>query len=662
MFTFSRRPSRAILSIQGCIFAVTTVFSSCLLASENSPEQLKKIVITADLTPTPETQIGSAFTVITAKDIEKQQITYISDILRTVPGLAVNQVGGSFGSLTQVRIRGAESNQTIVRLNGIELNDPAGSSEYNFGNMLAENIERIEIIRGAQSSLYGSDAIGGVINIITKKGSQGIQLNTSIEGGSFGTYKVGGRVSGGWKDKIDFSLNATQFESKGISLSRNGTERDGSRNLTLDGNTTIRPLDNLEFGFSGRLIRSNTDTDGFSGGVGVTDADSELEVHQRFGRAFTKLSLFDEMDWLKWDHTASIAYSESKRKFFRNQSFSSRFDGRHAKYAYQTDLFVDTASIAESNHVLSFLLEHEKDTATTTFSSNNQNNIETTSYVGEYQLSLFQRLSLTGSIRYDNNDKLFRDATTFRTTASYHHSETDTRLHASYGTGSKNPTLSELFITGNFSGSEYRGNPELQPEKSNSWDIGVQQYFLDNRATLDVTYFNNRIKKFIKSVSTTEGDNLVFSFDNESGVNRIQGIEVAFQAKIMEGLDFSSSYTWNTHSNSNNTSLVRRPKHIASANLNYGFMAFGNKGNLNVGVQYNGKQTDFAFDEFFSRSIVELEDYTLLNIAASYQIVEQVELFARLENLLDEDYQEVYSYASQGIAGYGGIRMSFEPF
>ncbi len=163
----------APLSIRNSLFVVTAVFPVVLSATEPPPEKLKDMVVTANLVPVQRSQVGSAVTVITAADIEKQQITYVSDILRTVPGLAVNQSGGGFGSLTQVRIRGAEGNQTLVRLNGIEMNDPSGGSEYNFGNMLAENIERIEIIRGSQSSLFGSDAIGGVINIITKKGSRG---------------------------------------------------------------------------------------------------------------------------------------------------------------------------------------------------------------------------------------------------------------------------------------------------------------------------------------------------------------------------------------------------------------------------------------------------------------------------------------------------------
>ncbi len=651
MFTFIRRPFSAILFSNSGAVLLTTVFSTPLLASDLPPKKLKNMVVTANLTSTPETQVGSAITVITAKDIEKQQVTYVSDILRTVPGLAVNQSGGGFGSLTQVRIRGAEGNQTLVRLNGIELNDPSGGSEYNFGNLLAENIERIEIIRGSQSALYGSDAIGGVINIITKRGNQGFQLNAQVEGGSFGTYQASGGLSGGLEDKIDFAVNATQFGSEGISISESGSEKDANRNLNLDGNVNFHILDNWQIGVTGKLVHSNTETDGFQGGIGSVDANQETETHQKFGRVFSKLSLFEESEWLKWDHMISTNYSENKRDNFKNNSLNSEYDGRNSKFAYQTNLFIDTSDFAQSHHTFTFLLEHEKDAVKVKSSfSDVDRSIQTSSYVGEYQLDLFDRLFISGGIRADNNDVLFKDTITYRATLSYLHKETDTRLHASYGTGVKNPTLFELF---GFS-ANFQGNPNLQAEESQSFDAGIEQQFLNDRISLDTTYYNNRIENLITGSGTTS--------INQKGRTHIQGIEVAMRANIINNLDFTGSYTWNSNKDANGVSLVRRPKHIASANLNYGFKAFGNKGNLNVGVKYNGKQTDFAFDPSFNRSIVQLGDYTLVNVATSYKVYDQVELFARVENLLDENYQEVYSYAAKGIAGYGGIRISFEPF
>ncbi len=648
---FIKKPCCAILSLRHHALLLTSLCSSPLFAADFAPKTLEKVVVTANLTPTSAAKVGSAITVITAQEIEQQQVTYISDILRTVPGVAVSQSGGGFGTLTQVRIRGAEGNHTLVRLNGIELNDPSGGSEFNFGNLLAENIERIEIIRGAQSALYGSDAIGGVINIITKQGNQGLQLNAQAQGGAFGTYKAGGGIRGAWKDKVDFAIHTTQFKSDGISIAESGTEKDGNQNLTVDGNLNANILKNWQVGITGRWVNSDTDTDGFKGGIGAVDANTKTKTQQKFGSLFTQFSLFENSHWLKWDHKFTASYSGNNRDNLKNNALNSQYDGEKSKYAYQTNLALDTSDFAQSHHTFTFLVEHEKNTVRTNSSFSHLNkSVQTTSYVGEYQLDLLDRLYISGGIRADNNDKLFNDTLTYRIATSYLLKETDTRLHSSYGTGVKNPTLFELFgFTAN-----YQGNPNLIAEKSKSFDIGIEQRFLQGRVSLDTTYYNNQIDNLIVG----SGKRSV----NQSGRNHIDGIEVAIHANIIDNLDFTGSYTWNSNRDANGVSLVRRARHIASANFDYGFHAFGNKGNINLGIKYNGKQTDFAFDKDFNRSIVSLHGYTLVNIAASYQIFDQVELFARVENLLNQHYQEVYSYATKGIAGYGGVRISFEPF
>ncbi len=632
--------------------ALTAALSTIVSANDSTPKKLQDLVITAHLVPVEKRKIGSSVTVITAKDIEQQQVTYVSDILRTVPGVAVNQSGGGFGTFTQVRIRGAEGNHTLVRLNGIELNDPSGGSEYNFGNMLASNIERIEIIRGSQSALYGSDAIGGVINIITKKGTPGLQVDGFAEGGSFETYKTGGGLRGGWKDRIDFSVNASQFESKGISVARSGRERDGNRNLTLDGSLNVRPLQNLEFGVYGRLVRSNTETDAYRGGIGSLDGDRETSTRQTYGRTFAKLTLFQDSNWIKWQHLFSASYAEAKKDNFSDKKLTSQFDGRKTQYAYRTSLLVDTPDLFLTSQTLTFLVEYEKDhvNALSSFIKANRT-LDTTSFVGEYQFGLFDRLFISGSIRHDDNEDLFGDYTTYHATLAYLLKETNTRFHASYGTGVKNPTNFELF---GFS-ENFQGNPNLKPEESLSWDLGVEQKFFNDWVSLDVTYYNNRIENPIVGFGKT-------AVNVKDGRTRAEGVEVTLQATIVDHLHFNGSYTWSATENNKGIRLVRRPEHIASANLNYDFKLLGNRGNFNIGVKYNGKQTDFAFDRFFNRSIVELEDYVLLNLAASYEIYNHVELFARVENLLDEDYQEVYTYSSKGIAGYGGIRINLGPY
>ncbi len=649
MFTINSKLTPTANKLPSKILPLVSMAISLTVNAETT-KQLEDMLVSAHLTPTSKAQIGSAITVISAEQIARMQKAYVSDLLRTVPGLAVNQSGGGFGSFTQVRIRGAEANQTLVIIDGIEVNDPSNGSEYNFGNLLTENIERIEVIRGAQSALYGSDSIGGVINIITKKGSQGLDVNASVEAGSFDTYIVSGGLSGGWQQWLDFVFNVSQFESEGISAAAAGTERDANRNLTLDGNFRVRPLEQVEIGFNGRLVRSSIETDGFQGGIGAIDANNETEERQKYGRVYAKVDLFADQAKLDWQHILSAGYSENKRDNFSDQLLGSEFNGRHSQYQYQTNLLVNTEEFLQSQHTLTFLLEHERDMVNANSAFTNVNrDIETTGYVGEYRLSLLERISLSGSVRYDDNDN-FDHATTYRATLSYVHPETDTRIHSSYGTGVKNPTLFELF---GFSDT-FVGNPDLEPEESQSWDIGVEQQLFDGRLLLDVSYYNNRIENLIIGSGITA--------INQAGRTHINGIETGFTAELTKDLGFQGSYTWISTADSNGVSLIRRPRHLASANLNYAFDLGGNPANLNLGVQYNGKQTDFAFDESFNRSIVELKDFTLLNLTGRYQIYSGVELFARVENLLDESYQEVFSFASKGVAGYGGVNIRFDPY
>ncbi|MGH8551669.1 MAG: TonB-dependent receptor plug domain-containing protein [Methylococcales bacterium] len=653
------RPHLAVALFIGC---------TAVSFAKDKPTQLKDMVVSASLVPVPIDQTGTAVTVITAQQIKQQQVVYVSDILRNVPGLAVNR-GGSFGSFTQVRIRGTESRHTLVRIDGIEINDPSSAvgSEFDFGNLLAVDIERIEILRGPQSALYGSDAIGGVINIFTKKGEKGLSPKLTTEGGSFDTYRVGASLSGGTGNRFDFYGSANYLSTEGIStadVSNGNRERDANRNLTAHINTNFRPLDYLEFGLTGRLVQTDLDLDDFGtppndpmSNAIEFDANNKTRSNQYYGRMFGKLTLFDDIDWLDWEHIVSAAYSENKRDDFNSGNYFSTFDGAKNQYYYQSNLLIDTPDLAESHHTLTFKLEHERDKINASIPSLakfhvgvNDRRVTTISTIGEYQLAMFERLSLSGSIRHDNNDNLFKDQTTYRSTFSYLLKETASRMHASWGTGVKNPTLFELFgFTTNFN-----GNPNLISETSRGWDAGLAQNFFGERLSLDVTYFRNRIANLIVGSGRTA--------INLAGENPIEGLEFGLTAKLIENLEFNGNYTWTSAKDAKGNPLVRRPKHIASANLNYGFRLFGKPANVNVGLVYNGKQTDFKFDQNFNSSNVSLGDYTLLNIALSYRIVEELELFARVQNALDKNYQEVFTFGSPGIAVYGGFRLAGGPF
>lgn len=615
--------------------------------AEATPVQLPEIVVSASSVPLPSEQVGSAVTVITAEEIERKQVRILSDVLREVPGLAVNRTG-TVGGLTQVRIRGAEGNQTLVIIDGVEVNDPSAGSEFSFGSVLASDIERIEVLRGPQSALYGSDAIGGVINIITKKGSGPARASLGLEGGSFRTGQATASLRGGG-DWYHYSLGATGFTTDGISVapeSEGNSEQDGHRNQTYNAKLGVSPIDNLEIELFGRYVKSVTDTDPQPAVLGVirtVDGDRETRTTQRTSRAQVKYSLLDG----DWEHIVSAGVNQDERDSYSDGTLTFEADGAKARYDYQTNFFFDTPEIAEAEHRLTFLVERE-DEYQRTRSAFGASDLDITNYgfVGEYGTGLWDRVFLSGSLRRDDND-IFEDETTFRATAAYLHRETDTRLHGSYGTGAKNPTLFELFGFG----PNFVPNPDLSPETSKGWDIGVEQGFFDDRLSIDVTYFNNRITDLIQGSGNTAV--------NLRGTSKIDGFEVSARAELLEGLNFRGQYTYTNGKDANGVELVRRAKHLASANLAYDFLE--GRAKLDLGVDFNGEQRDFQFSNFFgARTNVTLDDFVLVNVAGSYEVIEGIEIYGRIENLFDEDYEEVLGFDSPGIGAFLGVRATVE--
>ncbi|HEY9348410.1 MAG TPA: TonB-dependent receptor, partial [Inquilinus sp.] len=267
-----------------------------------------------------------------------------------------------------------------------------------------------------------------------------------------------------------------------------------------------------------------------------------------------------------------------------------------------------------------------------------------TGLVGQYQLGLLDSVFLTGSVRQDLND-LFRDSTTWRLTAAWRIEATGTKLRASYGTGVKNPTLFELYGFTN----TYRGNPDLKPEHAEGWDAGFDQEIWGDRVVLDATWFEQRISDLI--VGSGQGST------NLPGTATARGVELGLSVTPVDDLTIRAAYTYTDAEDSTGAELVRRPRNIASLNVNYRFLE--GAANVNLGVDYNGPQKDLAFDEVYNSSPVTLDGYTLVNLAASYQVSDGVQVYGRIDDLLDEDYEEVWTYGSLRRAGYLGMKVSF---
>ena len=625
------------------ILAFCTLPAAGALA-DGPPVRLPPLVVSASATAVEPKAVGSAVTVITAEQLARYQTRSLADVLRKVPGIAVARSGPK-GSQTQVRIRGAEANHTLVLMNGIELNDPSGASEFDFGNMLASDVERIEILRGPQSAIYGSEAIGGVINIITKKGGGPLGVTLSAEGGSFETARLAARVHGGG-DQYNFSLGGTFFRTEGVSVapkSEGNTERDGNENKTLNASFGFQPLENLEIDLFGRLVHSTIETDpqpAVAGIIRTVDGDEETRSLQRTGRAQLKYTLFDG----QWEHIASASYHTDQADSYTDGAVTFSSEGEKTRFDYQSNLFVETPDLAGASHTFSVLVERETD-AQKTVSAFGGSDLDITNHaiVGEYRLGVFDSLFLSGSIRHDFND-IFADATTFRATAAYLVHETGTRFHGSFGTGVKNPTLFELYGFG----PNFVPNPNLQPEESRGFDIGVEQSFWSERLVLDLTYFHNRITDLIDGAGNTAV--------NLPGVSKVQGVEFSLSAEPVDGLTLAGQYTYTDAEDPNGTQLIRRPRHTASLNAGYSFL--DDRATVDLGFDYNGDQKDFQFSNFFAdRQTVTLDRYLKADITAAYRLNDRVELFGRVENVFDENYQDVYGFSNPGIGAFAGVKI-----
>lgn len=605
--------------------------------------RLDDVIVTGSHVPVPSKEVGSAVTVITGEELRRKQVRLVSDALREVPGLAVSR-NGPVGALTQIRLRGAEANQTLVLLNGIEMNDPSGASEFDISTLLVDDIERIEVLRGPQSAIYGSESIGGVINIVTRKGEGPTTVSGRIEGGSFDTLNGAASVSGG-EGAFDYAVGVSAFRTDGVSSApkeEGNSEKDGYENLTAHARLGWRATDFLEFEVYGRVQDSEVESDpqpAVAGVIRVVDGDVLTTSDQLFGRAQAKLTLFDG----SWEQIVALGHAQDDQDTFTNGAQTFVADGRKTRASYQSNFFFDTPNFAEAEHVLTFLAEREFEAQKTASAFGGSDlDVVNHGFVAEYRIGLWDRLFLSLSGRFDDND-IFKNATTFRATAAYDIPSTGTRLHGSVGEGVKNPTLFELFGFG----PNFVPNPNLKPERSLGWDVGVEQAFWDDRAVVDVTFFRNEITDLIQGAGNTA--------INSPGDSDIYGIEVSASAELTPATRLSGQFTWMEAEDANGVDLIRRPETTASVNLAHRFLK--DRAQIDIGVDYHGEQEDLQFSNFFlNQTRVTLDDYTLVNVGASYEAAPGVEIFGRVENLLDQSYQDVFGFANPGVGAFIGVR------
>ena len=625
------------------LIALAVAAATGVEAQPADPAANSQIVVTASLVPVSAALSGTALTVIDAQTIQSLNLPLVADYLRLVPSVSVATTG-PLGSQTQVRIRGAEGNHTLTQVDGIEVNDPASSGEFRFETLLADGIERIEVLRGPQSALWGSEAIGGVVNVLTRVPGSGNMVFGEAEGGSFGTYRVGAGGAAG-SDKGGITAQATYLDARGIDTSDSGGDKDGYENLTLTGKGVLRPRDNLELGVVGRFSNSNSKFDDFDYVAGTAlDAPLSTRTRQLAVRGYASLGLLED----RLTQTVDVQATGSANINRNDGDFQNRSDGRRLKVGYRAS---GTATGGDFDHRLTFAAEYERQRFTSkdadpTAQSNQRRTRHQTSFIGEYRVEHKGSSAFGISVRHDDSDR-YANSTTVRATGAVA-LPAGFRAHASYGQGVADPTFFDLY--GFFPGF-FVGNPNLKPEKSRGGDAGLG--WSNGTFTADLTAYTANLQNEI--VSTFDNKTFLSGVANATGRSHRRGIEASADVRATDWLKLGATYAYLKASQQTVASglrlrELRRPRDSGS------FYASATRGpaTMTAGIAYVGSRHDTNFASFRDE---KLHDYALITLSGSYEIRPGISLTGRIENAGDADYQDVVGYRTQGIGVHGGIRV-----
>ena len=608
-------------------------------------ERLDQIIVTGARAPIAAADVGSAVTVIARDDIERRQARYVTDLLRAVPGFSVSHTG-VVGSQTQVRVRGSEANHVLVLIDGVRANDPATGDEFRWEYLTTANIERIEIVRGPQSALWGSDAVGGVVHIVTRAASEGFGGDAFLESGTEDTRNgaLNGHFGG---TRWSVGLGVEHLETDGFNVSRDGTERDGSDISTASLNASFKPSDKIGLTFSARAVDANSQFDNVDYVATGLPADSDVatdtsQTYVRIGASF------GQVDNRIRHHLSAHYFDSDNRNSLDGLQDSSTASDRMT-FGYQAD-------IGLGKNRLSVALEHEatyfEQRGAVIFDDPNQDQeTSVTSAVADFEARTGDAVTWLLSARYDDYSD-FDNAVTGRLSVAWSLGDLTT-LRANIGSGQKAPTFIERF--GYFPGS-FVGNESLRPEQSTSYDLGIERQFGPLVAQLSL--FKQDLDDEINGFYCPNPWPAPCTAVNMEGRSKRSGIEVSSQWDAGERVSFAATYTYTHAEQADSATELRRPRHAGSLSVNVGILE--QRGQLSLAADYGGTRHDIFFPPWPNPSeIVTLKNYWLVDLAAQYRVTPTVNLFARASNLLDTEYELVFGYRTPGRTLYGGVQVDF---
>jgi vitamin B12 transporter len=625
-----------------CAAAGALLAAVCVSAyASDGDESPEAVVITATRLPTPASEVASSITVVTAEDIAARQERTIADVLKDIPGLNVVQTGGP-GGVTSVFIRGTNSNHTKVFIDGIDVSDPSNSTgAFDFGQLLTPDIERVEVLRGPQSGLYGSDAIGGVINIITKSGAGPMTLAAGLEGGTFDTFNQAASLSGA-QDGFHYTANALHLHAAAtpvtpLDLLAQGEARidDYDDNLTLSSKLGYDLTPDFDLGLVARYTDIHLRTTGEDypppNYVGVPAAQqTTAATDEYFTRLTAHLKSFDGA----FDQTLGLAYSHLRTDTVVPDTAPALNTGERRKADWQGNIHLTT------DETLVAGAEYERDDISEPLTAD----VHIGSGYAELQSQIGTHWFSALNARYDDNSR-FGGKATWRFAPAWLIQDTDTKLKASVGTGFKAPTLSELYQS--YPAFDFYANPNLKPESSTGYDAGFEQGFAHGLLRFGVTYYHNHITDLI----TTDATGTTYA---NIGLATTQGIESFIAYQPLQQLQLRIDYTYTEATDDVlHQPLLRRPKNKGT------FIATWQATRAwqwSLDILSVGGWVDISRDGLTSG--IEAPGYTTVNLATTYEFGERWALFARVNNLFDRHYENPVGFLQPSIGAYAGIRVT----
>ena len=602
------------------LFIYLFILSETLISSEIEESlEIEEIIVKSTKSLSYIYQLGSSVNVISAEEIAKRGFTFVGEALQGVPGLSISQTG-AFGGTTTLAIRGAPSSQTLVLIDGISVNDPSSpGGGYDFSNLLTSNIESIEILKSSQSTLWGSDAIGGIINIITKETKVDPKLNLLFELGEHNSLKYGAGYNFS-KNENNFFLSANSYQSKGISKAekKDGNyEKDGfgSQSYLLKSSHRFLGVDlstNINYG------ESDIDYDSYGFLTGVKDGDENTKSRNFNGTLSLKINSSDK----KLLNTIIFGSSKINRRYFTNNIQNFLAEGERKSLRYLGNYKFN------NYNYLTYGIENEE-------SSTSEVSLNTESFFLLYEVIPFKGSGFSFGLRKDKREDISNEiipkVTVFMDLSK------DWRVKANWGEGFKLPTI---FQTTFFCCGASKPNENLLPETSEGYEIGLRYFSKKTLNEFGITYFDQKISNLIDfsyALGAYENIKKVYS----------KGIELDFVFNVKKYLSLSGSYSYIDAENEEGLILIRIPKNKANINLDF---VMNESTEFSISVYYNGKETD-------PRTDVAKWVRTDLNFLKKLNL--NKELYIKVKNIFDEKYQDIYGYGTEGRSLYFGLKLSY---